>query len=158
MGAGGVRGSAGLADLFYAGGQSLVADKQFQAGIDRYLQVAGVDPTGNLTASTNAGLAVAYAGFAQWYLQQQPIDYPNALIWYEKLVKDFSDSADAKLAQASSLPPTLYNAGVAFVQQMRFQQARDAMTQVVQNYPKTSWATQANAALTAIQPLTSLLI
>ena len=135
-----------------------MADKQFQAGIDKYLQVAGVDPTGNLTASTNAGLAVAYAGFAQWYLQQQPIDYPNALIWYEKLVKDFPDSADAKLAQASSLPQTLYNAGVAFVQQMRFQQARDAMTEVVQNYPKTSWATQANAALTAKQPLTGLLI
>ena len=153
-----VRGNAALADLFYAWGQSLVADKQFQAGIDKYLQVAGVDPTGNLTASTNAGLAVAYAGFAQWYLQQQPIDYPNALIWYEKLVKDFPDSADAKLAQASSLPQTLYNAGVAFVQQMRFQQARDAMTEVLQNYPKTSWATQANAALTGKQPLTGLLI
>ena len=153
-----VRGNAALADLFYAWAQSLVADKQFQAGIDKYLQVAAVDPTGNLTASTNAGLAAAYAGFAQWYLQQQPIDYPNALMWYEKLVKDFPDSTDAKLAQASSLPQTLYNAGVAFVQQMRYQQARDAMTELVQNYPKTSWATQANAALAANQPLTGLLI
>ena len=133
-----VRGNAALADLFFAWAQSLVADKQFQAGIDKYRQVAGVDPTGNLTASTNAGLAVAYAGFAQWYLQQQPIDYPNALMWYEKLVKDFPDSPDAKLAQASALPQTLYNAGIAFVQQMRFQQARDAMTELVQNYPKTS--------------------
>jgi hypothetical protein len=83
-----VRGNAALADLFYAWAQSLVADKQFQDGIDKYHQVAAVDPTGNLTASTNAGLASAYAGFAQWYLQQQPIDYPNALMWYQKLVKD----------------------------------------------------------------------
>jgi tetratricopeptide (TPR) repeat protein len=152
------RGNAALADLFTAWAQSLVADKQFQAGIDKYRQVGAVDPTGNLTASTNAGLAAAYAGFAQWYLQQQPVDYPNALIWYENLVKDFPDSADAKLAQASSLPQTLYNAGLAFVQQMRYQQARDAMTELVQNYPKTTWATQANAALHANQPLTGLLI
>ncbi len=152
------RGNAALADLFTAWAQSLVANKQFQAGIDKYRQVAAVDPTGNLTASTNAGLAAAYAGFAQWYLQQQPVDYPNALIWYESLVKDFPDSADAKLAQASSLPQTLYNAGLAFVQQMRYQQARDAMTELVQNYPGTTWATQANAALQANQPLTGMLI
>jgi len=153
-----VRGNAALADLFYAWAQSLVADKQFQASIDKYRQVAAVDPTGNLTASTNAGLAAAYAGFAQWYLQQQPIDYPNALMWYERLVKEFPDSPDAKLAQTSSLPQTLYNAGVAFVLQMRYQQARDVMTELVQNYPKTTWATQANAALLANQPLTGLLI
>jgi tetratricopeptide (TPR) repeat protein len=153
-----VRGNAALADLYYAWGQSLVADNQFQAGIDKYRQVAAVDPTGNLTASTNAGLAAAYAGFAQWYLQQQPIDYPNALMWYEKLVKDFPDSPDAKAAQASALPQALYNAGVSFVQQMRYQQARDAMTELVQNYPQTTWATQANAALTANQPLSGLLI
>lgn len=153
-----VRGNAALADLYYAWGAALVADKQFQDGIDKYRQVAAVDPTGNLTASTNAGLATAYAGFAQWYLQQQPIDYPNALMWYEKLVKDFPDSPDTKLAQASSLPQTLYNAGIAFVGQMRYQQARDAMTELVQNYPNTTWATQANAALTANQPLTGLLI
>lgn len=153
-----VRGNAALADLYFAWGQSLVANKQFQAGIDKYHQVAAVDPTGNLTASTNAGLATAYAGFAQWYLQQQPIDYPNALMWFEKLVKDFPDSSDAKTAQASALPQALYNAGVAFVQQMRYQQARDAMTELVQNYPKTDWATQANAALAANQPLSGLLI
>jgi tetratricopeptide (TPR) repeat protein len=153
-----VRGNAALADLFYAWAHALVATKQFQAAIDKYRQVAAVDPSGNLTASTNAALAAAYAGFAQWYLEQQPVDYPNALMWYENLVKDFPDSADAKLAQASSLPQTLYNAGVAFVQQMRYQQARDAMTELVQNYPKTTWATQANAALQAKQPLTGLLI
>ena len=153
-----VRGNAALADLFHAWGQSLVASNQFQAGIDKYHQVAAVDPTGNLTASTNAGLAAAYAGFAKWYLQQQPVDYPNALIWYESLVKEFPDSPDAKLAQASSLPQTLFNAGTAFVQQMRFQQARDAMTELVQTYPTTTWATQANAALRANQPLSGLLI
>src|SRR6202165_5049918 len=152
------RGNAGLADLFNAWGQALVAGQHFQAGIDKYHQVAAVDPAGNMTASTNAGLATAYAGFAQWYLQQQPVDYPNALIWYESLVKEFPDSPDAKLAQASSLPQTLFNAGTAFVQQMRFQQARDAMTELVQTYPTTTWATQANAALRANQPLSGLLI
>jgi hypothetical protein len=152
------RGNAALADLYIAWAQSAVAKQQFQAGIDKYRQVAAVDPTGNLTAATNAGLATAYAGFAQWYLQQQPIDYPNALIWYENLVKDFPDSPEAKLAQASSLPQTLYNAGLAFLQQMRYQQARDAMTELVQNYSGTTWATQANAALRAKQPLSGLLI
>jgi tetratricopeptide (TPR) repeat protein len=153
-----VRGNAALADLFHAWGQSLVASNQFQAGIDKYRQVAAVDPTGNLTASTNAGLAAAYAGFARWYLQQQPIDYPSALMWYENLVKEFPDSPDAKLAQTSSLPQTLYNAGIAFVGQMRFQQARDAMTELVTTYAATTWAAQGNAALQANQPLTGLLI
>ncbi|HVS04802.1 MAG TPA: hypothetical protein VHK65_01370 [Candidatus Dormibacteraeota bacterium] len=153
-----VRGNAALADLYHAWGQSLVASDQFQAGIDKYRQVAAVDPTGNLTASTNAGLAAAYAGFAKWYLQQQPIDYPSALMWYENLLKEFPDSPDAKLAQASSLPQTLYNAGIAFVGQMRFQQARDAMTELVQTYPASTWAAQGNAALLANQPLTGLLI
>jgi hypothetical protein len=152
------RANAALADLFNAWGQSLVAGKQFQAGIEKYRQVAAVDPTGNLAASTNAGLATAYAAYAQWYTQQQPADYPNALSWYENLVKEFPDSPEAKQAQASLLPQTLYNAGLAFVQQIRYQQARDAMTELVQNYPSTSWATQANAALHANQPLTGQLI
>jgi TolA-binding protein len=152
------RANAALADLFNAWGQSLVASKQFQAGIDKYRQVTAVDPTGNLTTSTNAGLAAAYADFAQWYTQQQPADYPNALTWYENLVKEFPESAEAKQAQASLLPQTLYNAGLAFVQQLRYQQARDAMTELVQNYPSTSWATQANTALHANQPLTGQLI
>src|SRR2546425_8763540 len=141
------RANPALADLFTAGGQSLVANKQFQAGIDKYRRVATVDATGNLTASTNAGLATAYDGFAQWYTQQDPADYPNALTWYEKLVKDFPDSSDAKLAQSSAFPQTLYNAGLAFVQQLKYQQARDAMTELVQNFPKTTWGTLANAAL-----------
>jgi hypothetical protein len=152
------RGNAALADLFNTWGQSLVASQHFQAGIDKYRQVAALDPAGNLTAATNAGLATAYALYAQWYLQQQPIDYPNALTWYENLLKDFPTSPEAKQAQASTLPQTLYNAGLAFVQQMRFQQARDAMTEVVKNYPSTSWATQATAALHANQPLTGQLI
>jgi tetratricopeptide (TPR) repeat protein len=135
-----------------------VASKQFQAGIDKYRLVATVDATGNLTASTNAGLATAYAGFAQWYTQQLPADYPNALTWYESLVKEFPDSPEAKQALASLLPQTLYNAGLAFVQQMRFQQARDAMTELVTNYPTTTWAAQANTALHADQPLTGQLV
>jgi len=152
------RANAALADLFTAWAQSLVAGKQFQAGIDKYRLVATVDSTGNLTASTNAGLATAYAGFAQWYTQQEPADYPNALTWYESLVKEFPDSPEAKQALASLLPQTLYNAGLAFVQQMRFQQARDAMTELVTNYPTTTWAAQANTALHANQPLTGQLV
>jgi tetratricopeptide (TPR) repeat protein len=152
------RAKVGLADLFTAWAQSLVARKQFQAGIDKYRLVATVDATGNLTASTNAGLATAYAGFAQWYTQQEPADYPNALTWYENLVKEFPDSPEAKTAQASLLPQTLYNAGLAFVQQMRYQQARDAMTELVTNYAKTTWAAQANTALKADQPLTGMLV
>jgi tetratricopeptide (TPR) repeat protein len=152
------RANAALADLFTTWAQSLVANKQFQAGIDKYRMVATVDSTGNLTASTNAGLAAAFAGFAQWYTQQEPPDYPNALTWYENLVKEFPDSPEAKQAQASLLPETLYNAGLAFVQQMRYQQARDAMTELVTTYPKTTWAAQANTALHADQPLTGQLV
>ena len=152
------RGNAALADLFNAWAQSLVANNQFQAGIDKYRLGAAVDPSGNLTASTNAGLAAAYSGFAQWYAAQQPTDYPNALVWYENLVKDFPDSPEAKLAQASSLPQTLYNAALTFVQQVRYQQARDAMTELIQKYASTTWATQANAAMHAKQQLTGLLI
>src|SRR2546426_10161607 len=99
----GARGNAALAGVFYAWGKALVAAKQFQAGIDKYKQVAAFDPTGNLAASTEAGLAMAYADFAQWYTLQQPADYPNALIWYHNLVKDFPDSPEAKLAQTSAL-------------------------------------------------------
>jgi tetratricopeptide (TPR) repeat protein len=154
----GARGNAALADLFYAWGKALVAEKRFQAGIDKYKQVGAFDPTGNLAASTEVGLATAYSAFAQWYTLQQPADYPNALIWYHNLVKDFPDSPEAKLAQASALPQTLYNAGLAFVQQLKYQEARDAMTELVQNYPKTTWGTQAKAALAAKQPLTGRLI
>ncbi|TMG50934.1 MAG: hypothetical protein E6H90_00400 [Chloroflexi bacterium] len=154
----GARGNGALADLFYAWGKALVGENHFQAGIDKYKQVAAFDPTGNLAASTEAGLATAYADFAQWYALQQPADYPNALIWYHNLVKDFPDSPEAKLAQASALPQTLYSAGLAFVQQLKYQEARDAMTELVQNYPKTSWATQAKTALAAKQPLTGRLI
>src|ERR671934_1568045 len=94
------KGNAALADLFIAWGQALVSKQQFQAGIDKYKLVAAVDPAGNLSNSTNTGLAAAYAAYAQWYLQQNPADYPSALTWYEALVKDFPDSAEAKQAQA----------------------------------------------------------
>src|ERR1700736_2407441 len=152
------RGNAALADLFIAWGQSLVATQQFQAGIDKYNQVSAFDPTGNLSVSTSAGLSAAYAGYAQWYTQQQPPDYPNALTWYEKLVKDFPDSLDAKQARASAFPQTLYNAGLAFIAQLKYQQARDAMSELVQSFPGTTWGTQANAALHANQTLTGQLI
>jgi len=148
------RANAALADLFLAWGQSLVAKQQFQAGIDKYKQVSAFGPTGHLSASTDSGLAAAYADYAQWYTRQQPPDYPSALAWYEELAKDFPDSPDAKQAQASAFPDTLYNAGLAFVQQLKYQQARDAMTELVQNFPKTSWGTQANVALHASQTLT----
>src|SRR5205807_116369 len=129
----GDRANAALADLFTAWGQSLVANKQFQAGIDKYRLVATVDSTGNLTAATNAGLATAYAGFAQWYTQLEPADYPNALTWYQNLVKEFPDSPEAKQAKASLLLQTLYSAVLAFVQQMRFHHAHDAITDLVTN-------------------------
>ena len=152
------RANAALADLFLAWGHSLAANKQFQAGINKYRLVSPVDITGNLAASTNASLATAYAGYAQWYTQQEPADYPNALTWYESLVKEFADSPEAKQAQASLLPQTLYNAGLAFVEQVRYQQARDAMTELVTNYPTTTWAAQATTALHADQPLTGQLV
>ena len=152
------RGNAALADLFLTWGQSLVAKQQFQTGIDKYNQVTAFDPTGNLSASTDAGLAAAYGGYAQWYTQQQPPDYPSALTWYEKLVKDFPDSPDARQAQTAAFPQTLYNAGLAFVQQLKYQQGRDAMTELVQNFPTSSWGIQANAALHANQTLTGQLI
>lgn len=152
------RGNAALADLFLGWGGSLVAQQQFQAGIDKYKQVSSYDPAGNLSTSTNNALADAYAGYATWYTTQQPPDYPNALTWYETLLKDYPDSAQAKQAQATALPQTLYNAGLAFVQQMRFQQARDAMTELVQKYPTTTWAAQANTALKAPQQLTGQLV
>jgi tetratricopeptide (TPR) repeat protein len=152
------KGNAALADLFLAWGQDLVAKQQFQAGIDKYKQVAAFDPTGNLAATTDSGLATAYQNFAQWYTQQQPPDYPSALMWYETLLKDYPDSPQAKDAITSAVPQTLYKAGQAFVQQMKYQQARDAMTELVQKYPTTSWATLANTALHANQPLTGKLI
>lgn len=152
------KGNAALADLFVAWGQALVADKQYQAGIDKYKQVATYDPAGNLSPAVNAGLAAAYAGFAEWYTQQQPPDYPNALVWYETLKKEFPDSTEAKQAAADAFPKTLYNAGLAFVQQQKYQQGVDAMNELVKNYPTTSWAALATAALHASQPLTGKLI
>ena len=152
------KGNAALADLLLAWGQSLVTAQQYPTAIEKYKQVAMFDPTGNLSVSTDAGLASAYAGYAQWYTQQQPPDYPSALMWYEQLLKDYPDSTQAKAAIASAVPQTLYMAAQAFVQQMKYQQARDAMTELVQKYPTTSWASQANTALHVNQPLTGKLI
>ena len=152
------KGNAALADLFIAWGQSLVQHQQFQAGIDKYKQVSAYDPAGNLSASTDAGLAAAYAAYAGWYASQQPPDYPNALVWYQALLGAYPDSPEARQTQTSAFPQTLYNAGLAFVQQMKYQQARDALTELVQKYPTASWASQAKAALHAAQPLTGKLV
>src|SRR5207248_11428443 len=127
-------------------------------GLHKSCMVAAFVETVTPPGATEAGMATAYADFAHWYALQQPADYPNSLIWYHNLVKDFPDSPEAKLAQASALPQTLYSTGLAFVQQLKYQEARDAMTALVQNYPKTSWATQAKTALADKQPLTGPLI
>lgn len=152
------RANDGLADLFLTWGQALVADQKFQAGIDRYHQVAAFDPAGNLTAKTNAGLATAYAGFALAFTKAQPADYPSAVIWYQDLVKMFPDSAEAKQAQATLLPQALLNAGQAYLKNSQYQQARDAMNQVAQKYAGTAWGAQANTALQAPQVLTGKLV
>lgn len=152
------RGNVALADLYLAWGQALVTEKQFDGGIEEYRKVAAVDPAGNMAAATSAGLATAYAAYAQWFIQQQPPNFPNALSWYENLVKEFPTSPEAKQAQATFLPQTLYNAGLTFVQQLRYQQARDAMNELVSTYGSTTWAAQAAAALRANQPLTGKLI
>jgi hypothetical protein len=152
------KANASLADLFISWGQSLVQAQQFQAGIDKYKQVSQYDPAGSLSASTDTALANAYLAYATWYTTQQPPDYVNALVWFQTLLADYPTSSQAKQAQTGSLPQTLYQAGLAFVQQMKYQQARDAMTQLVQNYPATSWAAQAKAALRAAQTFTGKLV
>jgi tetratricopeptide (TPR) repeat protein len=152
------RGNAALADLYLQWGRALVANRQFEAGIAQYRKVAAVNPTGTMAAATNAGLAAAYAGYAQWFTQQTPPDYVNALTWYENLVRDYPNSPEGKQAQLVQLPQTLYNAALAFVKQLRYQEARDAMNELVTNYSSTSWAAQAAAALKANQPLTGKLI
>jgi tetratricopeptide (TPR) repeat protein len=152
------RANEGLADLFLTWGQAAVASKDFQAGIDKYHQVASFDAAGNLAAKTSAELATAYAGYAQAFTEKQPPDYPTAVSWYQDLIKMFADSPEAKQAQATLLPQSLFNAGLAYLKNAQFQQARDAMNQVVQAYAATTWATQAKAALSAPQTLTGKLV
>ncbi|GAC1480363.1 MAG: hypothetical protein PVSMB9_04950 [Candidatus Dormibacteria bacterium] len=152
------RANDGLADLFLSWGLSLISDKKFQDGIDRYRQVSSFDAAGNLVAKTNAALATAYAGYALSFTQAQPPDYPNALSWYQDLVKTFPESPEAKLAQAGLLPEALYNAGLAYIKTSDYQKARDVMNQAVKSYPGTAWAAQANAALQAPQTLTGKLV
>jgi tetratricopeptide (TPR) repeat protein len=152
------RANEGLADLFVSWGQSLVTDQKFQAGIDKYRMVAGFDPSGNLTAKTNAVLATAYAAYADFFTKAQPADYPSAVSWYRDLVKMFPESPEAKQAQLTLLPEALLNSGQAYVKNAQYQQARDAMNQLVQSYPTTPWAAQAKAALGAPQILTGKLV
>ena len=152
------RANDGLADLFLTWGQALVTEQNFQQGIDKYHQVSSFDPAGNLAAKTNAGLATAYAGYALAFTNAQPADYASAVSWYQDLVKMFPDSPEAKQAQANLLPQALFNAGLAYVKGSQYQQGRDAMNQVVQQYSATPWAAQASAALQAPQTLTGKLV
>lgn len=152
------RANDGLADLFVTWGQALVAQQKFQDGIDKYHQVAAFDPAGNLAAKTTAGLATAYAGYALAFTKASPPDYPSAVNWYQDLIKMFPDSPEAKQAQASLLPEALFNAALGYVKSSQFQQARDAMNQVVTKYPTTPWAAQATTALQAPQVLTGKLV
>jgi len=152
------RGNAALADLYLQWGQALVAQHQFETGIADYRKVAAVNPTGTMAAATNAGLATAYAAYAQWFTRQTPPDYADALTWYENLVRDYPNSPEGKQAQLVQLPQSLYSAGLAFVKQLRYQEARDVMNELVTSYSSTTWAAQAAAALKAKQPLTGKLI
>jgi tetratricopeptide (TPR) repeat protein len=152
------RANDGLADLFLTWGQALVAGQKFQQGIDTYHQVAAFDPAGNLGAKTNAGLATAYAGYALAFTKADPADYPSAVSWYQDLVKTYPDSPEAKQAQATLLPQALFSAGQAYLKNSQYQQARDTMNQIVQKYPATAWAAQANSALQAPQVLTGKLV
>jgi tetratricopeptide (TPR) repeat protein len=135
-----------------------VTSGKFQDGIDKYHQVAAFDPSGNLSAKTSSGLATAYASSALSFTKAQPPDYASAVTWYQDLVKLFPDSPEAKQAVATLLPEALFNAGQAYVKNSEYQQARDAMNQVVQKYPATTWGAQAKAALLAPQTLTGKLV
>jgi len=152
------RANEGLADLYLTWGQSLISNEHFQDGIDKYRLVGNFDPSGNLTVKTSAGLASAYAAYAVFFTKAQPPDYASAVTWYKSLVKMFPDSPEGKQAQSADLPQALLNAGLAYVKNAQYQQARDAMNQVLQGYPTTTWAIQANATLKAPQTLTGKLV
>ncbi|MDQ6944739.1 MAG: hypothetical protein M3256_00400, partial [Actinomycetota bacterium] len=56
------------------------------------------------------------------------------------------------------LPQALFNAGQGYLKNSQYQQARDALNQIVQKYPATPWGAQANAALQVPQVLTGKLV
>ncbi len=149
------RGNEALAMLYLTWGDTLLKQQKFDLAIERYRGVAGFDTPGRLRQQATAALATAFAAYAQSYAADK--DWPNAVTWFKDLIKNYPDSPEAKQATASLLPDALYNGALAYVQQQRYQQARDAMTEVMSNYPQSSAAPKAAAAMAAPQPLTGLL-
>ncbi len=149
------RGNEALAALYLAWGDSYLAQKKFDQAIEKYRGVAGFDTPGRLRQQTTAALATAFAAYANSYVADK--DWPNAVTWFKDLIKNYPDSPEATLATASQLPDSLYNEALAYVQQQRYQQARDAMTEVITTYPKSPAAPKAAAAMAAPQRLTGVL-
>jgi tetratricopeptide (TPR) repeat protein len=149
------RGNEALAGLYLAWGDSYLAQKKYDLAIEKYRGVAGFDTPGRLRQDTTAQLATAFAAYANSYVADK--DWPNAVTWFKDLIKNYPDSPEAKLATASQLPDALYSGALAYVKQSRFQQARDAMTEVTTTYPHSAAAPKAAAAMAAPQPLTGLL-
>jgi len=150
------KANAGLAGMFLSWGKALVQQKDYDSAISQYRRVADYDPQGVLKAQTAAALATAYDAFAAQYAGKP--DYPNAITWYQNLIKDFPDSPEGKLAVSDTLPQTYYQAGLYYVGLKLYDQARDAMGHAVKDFPKSSWAAKAAAALAAPQPLTGELM
>ena len=150
------KANAGLAAMFLAWGDALAQQKNFDSAISEYRRVSDYDPSGQLKAQTAAAMATAYNGFAVQYAAKP--DWPNAIIWYLNLIKEFPDSPEGKAAVTDSLPQTYYQAGLYYVAQKLYDQARDAMNHAVKDFPKSTWAGKAAAALAAPQPLTGELM
>lgn len=150
------KANAGLAAMFLAWGNALAQQQNYDSAISEYRRVNDYDPSGQLKAQTAAAMATAYNGFAAQYAAKP--DWPNAIIWYQNLIKEFPDSPEAKTAVSDSLPQTYYQAGLYYVAQKLYDQARDAMNHAVKDFPKSTWAGKAAAALAAPQPLTGELM
>lgn len=153
-----VKGNEALADLLLAWGNSLVKDQKFDSAIAAYRRIKDYDRSDRLGAQSVQALATAYAAYAAWFRQAKPPDFPNAITWYQNLVKEFPESPEAKQATATLLPQTLYDAALAYIDQQRYDQARDAMGQIVKNYSSSPLAAKASAAIAASQPVTGRLL
>lgn len=149
------QGNEALAGLFLAWGDSLIKQKKFDLAIEKYRQITTFDTPGRYRKQAADALASAFAGYANSYAADK--DWPNAVTWFKNLIANYPDSPDAKQATASLLPDALYNEGLTYVQQQRYQQARDAMNEVISKYPQSPAAPKASAAMAAPQPLTGRL-
>ncbi len=150
--------NAALAELFLAWGDSLVQQLKFEEAISQYRRIKDLDRTGALREKTAQSLAGAYAAYAASLVQAKPPDYPEAITWYENLVQEFPQSPEAQQAITSWLPHTLFQEGLAYVDQKIYDLARDAMRRVVKEYPLSPWAAKASGALNTPQPLTGRLL